>query len=1493
MNTALRFIPASSAWSRLLALPLCWVALAQGEPATPATPPAPREFYQDSSWQPRAHPSAADILGGKFLPASPALSVPVRYDTPGFAADRITPPPAPGVYPRVLLTPTDVAAIRARVAQGEAAPPEFRALWTRLRDSRSAFSALIAQDDVLGRALSAQFVEKLHSLEPKLDRLDAQPDAEHLWSVERSLVASQDPAPPNEIWTLLDYDYLHGWLSPADRELAERIITRLVKNRVSNFLVEPDHFMINNHKGFGMEFIRLMLLVEGTPGFPAETFRLCTHKVRAMLDWYLSPDGMCYESIKGWLNTSALVAVGRRDREVLHHDHLVAKLRFFQSTLRWENGRWMIREEMRASAFHVIWLMRYLYPENRSFDLLYHATLSTHEFLTNPKAKWPDPVGISPELLLLFAGGGPGDDRAGKLADWNTQAAIDSLKLPITWQDNQRGYLEARNSWTIGDLHLGFVNKQDFFYGGHEGSEANRITLWKDGVNWLRDEDLLAVKATGLQNMLTVDGRGLSWPPAPGVWLGVNEGPHGLSAAGDARMAYSFGKVMQVHPLSFPSGKLPYYAPFTERNFDLSRDLQVAFHPGTVAFNDGYAHTDYGPWSGETRLVENYTTNNPMAQAYRTVHLARGARPYVLLIDDARKADSADHLFEASFNLPENVVVVDAKTTEIQFQSVEPSERRESEFLLATGTTPRDPETGSPVVKKGDPMLLIRILYRNSNYGYPAPRIQVLPARPERPFNRYSQLVVPAISKSPEFRILFYPHRSGDPLPVTAWNDDRTELSVTFGKQRDAYHFARADGGRTVFDFTRDDKPALANLVPPARPVLVVRGDRYDANELRTTRREGETPVYPFAADTGLSVAFERVAAPAEVRYTLDGSEPTNASSRYTAPFVVRTSSTLRARVIDSSWPGKNQTSAELATRLVAFPAAAGLLTAPAQSTPGLLARVYEMNTKIWDNGGFFRANKVLLPDLDRATALVTASASDGFALPYAVPAAPIREQSKGFYRFTGHFHAPAAGVYDFAVNSCGPVLLTIASQDAIAETGQFHQQQAERRGAVVLGAGWHPLELIITDPQFWNLATTGLMPFTVTVRGPGETTFTPIPAARLASPVSATARPVQPALIWKDATPAPAGLVPGVVRTAFERDGLNREPDYLEIDGLTPRRRDAADTLSSNDNPAQVVVFDGWFEAPVEGVYAFDLPVRRTSVVNLGGFRAVYQNQLRIAGEVVVQHGVAGRVAPGRIGLKAGWHPLSLRLGSSTAELAVTYPDGESSPLTAARLRRPAQVATLPVPSPEAGLIARLDFSKWDGRPGITSLEDRCRVWVADFATAGTVGGRPALVSAPVVAVSGPGGVDINMTRGSGRVPVKLHFLKMRDPEFTIGMWFRSDTGEGLLFGKQGLTAFGKSYRTVSVSVGGDRLRADPGHLTGGKIEAGRWYHAVLSATPNRLALYLDGQLVSEGPGTPGLSTDSLDLLADHPGALGEVRIYNREVSAADVTQWFNSEKR
>ena len=1525
-----------------------------------------REFYQDSRWQPRAHIATADALGGTFWPASPAVKV--TYDTPGFASNRLSAVPAPGVHPRVLVSPADVDAIRAQLARGEAAPPEFRTMWTRVTRSRSAFYALVAKDDALGHALAAQLVANLHALEPKLERLDAQPDHENLWSVERSLNANGDPDPPSEIWTLLDYDYLHGWMSPAEREFARRVIARVIHGRISNFMTMPDHFMINNHEGFGMEFVRLMLLIEGEPGFEPAAFQLAAHKAGAMLDWYLSPDGMCYESIKGWLNTSAFVAIGRRERELLHHDHLVAKMRFFQAALRWEDGHWQIRDEMRASAFHVIWMMRYLYPENPGFDLLYHASLKSHPFLTDAAARWPNPVGVSPELLLLFAGGGVGDD-AGHRADWTSQAAIDALKVPVTWQDDARGYVETRNSWTIGDLHLGFTCKQDFFYGGHEGSEANRLTLWHGGVNWIRDINMLAGKATFIQNMLTVDGRGLEWPPAPGVWLGVHDSPQGLTAAGDAKIAYSYSKVMQVHPLNFPSGKLGYYAPFTEGNFDLTRDQQIAFHPGTVKWNDGYAHTDYGPWSGETRLVEDYRTSNPMAQAYRTVHLARGAHPYVLVLDDARKADDLSHLFEANFTLPEDTVLIDAKSPAVSFQQVEPAAGRDDEFLFARAGTPRDPATGKPLVKKGDPLLLVRVLWRNTDYGFPVPRFQQINGSPERSFQRFSQLVVPAVGRSPEFRLLFYPHRQGDPMPVTTWNSERTELVVRIQDQLDRYRFGRTDGGRSVFSFTRNDAPALANPAPPARPVLLVRGERYDANDHRTTRREGERPVYPFGGE--LAVGFERVSPPAVIRYTLDGSEPAANSPEFDAPFIVRTTATLKARRFNPAWPGDQRASGTLSALLEKRPIP-GATSVPAAAPPGLLARVYELPTHLWNNRGFFTANKIMLPDLDLSAPLCSV-VSAGFALPHVVPARPITDQAKGFYRFNGWFRAEAAGTYQFAVNSCGPVLLTVAGQDAVAEVGEFHQQQSLRRGSVVLGAGWHPLELIVTDPLFWNIATTGVMPFDVSVRREAGD-FAPVAAEALRAEVPAGwVAETPPAPQWKEAAAPPVWTEPGVVLSCYDRDGLSRSPDYLDIDALAPRRSERVTRLIDNVNAAQVLVDDAWFHAPQDGIYRFDLPVRRAQAVHLGDFRAAYQNQLRIDGEVVVQHGVAGRLPFGAVGLKAGWHALSLRLGSSPAEGGVTYPDGQRLPLTAGLLARDVTVAVHPVGQPEgrtrweifaptqfvlglpvdrvgelrytldgsvptaqsqlftapfnvdattevtavafadgrvltppsrvrisrvdqptAGLIAQADFTRWDGTPGITALDERCRVWIQPAArlAANAQGPRALAVSPRIAGVDGPANVDINLTRGLGQVGFKLSGLRMRDPAFTVGVWFMSETADGRIFGKEGLTAFGKSYHTVSCVLEHGRLRADPGHLGGGQIKPGEWHHVVLAASPETVTLYLDGQPLGATPGAPGLTTDALDFFTDHPAAVAKAVIYNRELTPGEIARWFAHER-
>ncbi len=1546
----------------LLATLLAIPPAASGQMANETTTP---EFYEHPKWKPRAILPAEDALKGDFWPAPPP-AVDVSFEDPEFAASRLAPAPPPGVFPRVMLTPTDVEEIQKKIALGDKAPASFRGLWERFKNDPTPFNALVTGNATLGRQLADGLMEKVRSLEKKMPRIEEQVDRDNIWNLERSMVAAGDPDQPTEIWALADYDYLHKWMTPAEREQTEKLIVRITNGRISNYLTYPEHFLINNHSGFGMDYLRLVLLVEGRPDVDPRVRDLSIRKAKAMLTWYLSPDGMCYESIKGWMNTSMYVALARRNPDLLKHSRWRSKMNFFEHAAHWENGRWQIREEMRASAFPVIWMMRYFHPENRGYDWLHSATFTTHPFLLDPKERWPAPVGISNELLLLFAEDGL-RDKDGKPLDWTNQALIDSLKLPLTWKDDQRGYMITRNSWEKDDIQLGFTQKQDFYYGGHEGSENNRFALWADGINWGRDSDMLAVKATFLQNMLTIDGKGVDWPPVPGVWLGVEETPAGVIAAGDGKMGYSYAKVMQVHPLDFPSAQTGYYRPFAEGNFDLTRDHQVAFHPGTVKWNDGYAHTDYGPWSGETRLVEDYRVFNPVEKAYRTVYLARGKNPYVLILDDAKK-DDQEHLYEWNMTTPEGIDLLDTRTAEILFQSVPPGGGRETDLLLGKASTPRDPKTNRATITKGDPLLLVRTLWRNSPYGFPAPSYRKLHVEPQAAYTGLGLVTVPAISKSPEFRILLYPHRQGDPMPVTKWNDDRTELTVTIGDVTDTYRFHSSEGGRTVFSVSRNGEEVARSEARPAAPVLTVRGSEFNPADLRTTRREGEIPSFPF--DGSVTAVLERPVPPAFIAYTLDGSEPSAKSPRYEKPLRIDAKTRLNARLIDPGWTAGPVEGALLKADFVPVAAAKGTSEPPAGTVPGLLARVYQVKTVKWDDKGFFDADKVMLPDLGRETPLISAL-TPGFVLPFAAPTRPTPEQAKGFFRFSGWFHAEQPGVYRFAINSCGPVVLTVGGQTAVSSKGVFHQNQAIRSGEAVLGAGWHTLDLVVTDPLFWNITTLDEMPFAVSVsRDGGESA--PVPVAALRGTNSEAKDAARPEIVWLEAGSPPAWLEPGTLLATYGREGMLREPSFLDVDKETPVRVQQADRFDTNIRPGLVRSYNGWFFAPEDGIYRFDMPARSTSREHLSDLRGAYQNQLRVGDQVVVQRGVAGRRTTGEIGLKKGWHSVSIRLGASEAEGTVTYPDGQTLPLTAASLSRESKLSIRPatagkdssvveiygptdfsvnlpkgrsgtvrytldgseptaaspvadgklrldrsavvtaavfppegapqartrvdvrlVDSPREGLIASARFDGWDGKTGRTTLDEQSLVWI-------NPSGRPEK-NPPALSVhrldggaSLASGLDRNVYRGPNLAGVAISKMLMRENAMTVGVWFKSDTVDGQIFGKDGLTPFGKSYRTASARLGKGTLQVAASRSTRvsakERLEPGVWNHVVVAADETETRVYLNGREVARTEGSDTLSTDSFDFFSGHPGSIGEIRVFNRVLSPEDVSQWFRS---
>ena len=331
---------------------------------------------------------------------------------------------------------------------------------------------------------------------------------------------------------------------------------------------------------------------------------------------------------------------------------------------------------------------------------------------------------------------------------------------------------------------------------------------------------------------------------------------------------------------------------------------------------------------------------------------------------------------------------------------------------------------------------------------------------------------------SPEFRVLVYPYQHGDPLPITTWNKDRTELVVTIKDQKDVYNFATADGGRTVLNMKRNSSNTLSSNAVPARPELLVRNERFNQSDFRYTRNKNKVPTY--LVNDSLQMQFIHAVAPAQIRFTIDGSEPTAASALYTSTIIITKNTILKAKTFNEAWiAGSINNSDVLTANFIVKKADIGLSQIPLATKSGLTVNVYEINTKLYNNKGFFEASKIMMPDVSKYQPTLT-SITDKFELPLVTPKQSVEQQCKGFYQYKGWFFAKEKAVYTFDVNSCGPVLLDVSEQAVIEATGIFHQQQDHRKGEIVLNKGWHPINLVICDPLFWNINSLDKMAFEV-----------------------------------------------------------------------------------------------------------------------------------------------------------------------------------------------------------------------------------------------------------------------------------------------------------------------------------------------------------------------------------------------------------------------------
>ena len=1508
---------------------------------------ADTEYYQEVMWKPRVMITPEEALNG-FWPPSPEPT-PVQYTPMGLDVKRLGAVPEAGVHPRVYLTPETADEIRRKMALGDMAPPAFKNMWSRFSKTQAntPLYAYLTQDDELGNTLADAFVQDFPALENTIAAFEHYSDSKDFNSVQKTMVAHGDPALSTGVLRLLAYDYLYPWLSENERTQARRLIAKVTHDRITNFMTVPDHWMINNHQGFGMVYMALLLQIEGEEGFNQEVYNLGVSKIRAMLDYYLTDTGMCYETIKGWLPLGDWMPVLRRHPKLLDHSHLHAKMDFYLKWLRFQGEGWLLRNEMRDSTFHVVWMMHYLYPEVANYEFLYSATFSSFNILQDPTSRWSNPVGTNWENLLLTA-------QDVSEVDFTKPGVVAKLENAnkttneTFWADPTRGYMAARNSWEPGDLYVDFAGKQDLVYGGHEGAEQGRWAMWSDGINWTYNTDLLFNKEATVQNMISIDGKSLKWPPVSSVWLGAGGNEDAAWAAVDYKDGYSFVK-QQRHPLNSPALLDTNWRAWGRNMLKFNRDQQMQYHDSGVEYHDGYAHTDYGAWNNEQRLLEDYRPYNTVEKAYRTLIMAKGTYPYMITLDDVKK-DDEKRSYLWNMALPFGMTQVATKNTAFTREK-EPHDY--VDILVASDETKKDHNRKADWVPPyhrvapNEAVCLVRVFNQITSGQYPTAGV--------RRSNNHTILEVPGLATEGDFKVLIYPHKQGEPTPKSTWNKEKTTYTVEFPGQKDVWHFDTSDGGRTVFALERNGAIVQhANTAPP-RPLVRVNGVDFDPAAKRYRQDADEVPKHVFIND--VQVASIEPEFPAVLRYTLDGSEPTDASAIFPGVLTVEKTATLKIAQFNPTWVFGPKKSSSTTIRLVRQrPLVAAAPENVQEAKNGLRCRVYEFPTRIYDDKGFFDASKTMLPNLDNYAPIADGTVAD-MRLPLITPQMSMLEEAKGFYRLSGYVHVPSSDTYRVGLYSCGPVRVKIGGQTTLVQNGIFHQNQDWRHGKIALKKGWHTLEIIVTDPVFYKIANHDTMPVELTMRGIAsgfiEPQFAHIHSDLEALNVGDTPTAIAPLSIE-------TALESGVVQKVYSQPGKMLygyvpPKDLLDIDALKPSLERLSNHMFANESNESISVYEGYFKAPTDGIYRFDTDKQDPD-------HDLYCNQLRLNDQVIVQRGAPGRTPVSAVFLKAGYYRLSFRLGASSPRLEVSDPNGvtrdlkanqlyristprlfqegltksqgsyeiyEPTPFTMEPPRISAQVevrytldGSKPTPAsptfPNTLTVAKaatVTMAAFVGEKQVseqsrytidlvdaprlgqmihldmTSIRDDRRIATlgGTFAAKAFAGGHGSVVPEGIrfskKSTNATGEANVNKEKSG--VGIIVQDLVFNDNAMTLAIRAKFDDLSGQLMGKFGYNAWGKGYTTIQASLnnGSLRAKAQPADLRPrDKIKKDTWHSIIFTGSGDQTRLYLDGKLIAEELGAASLPISTLDFFTNMEATVSDLRIYNRPLHPHEI---------
>jgi len=641
--------------------------------------------------------------------------------------------------------------------------------------SIEAFMCLIFQDDSSDPIIAKTYQQRASELA----------EAMHFWA---TLALQDDTVNPEGqnfnnfggTHMALCYDLNYNALSESQKEVIRMALNKIIPDAPRHGKALACFANTSNWSTLNSFEIITNLAIEGEEGYKPDLTKYWMRALHNFINygWYSSGAG--YEGLgKNYQFVTTLIVAAKRGYSLLSHPHVRAYGEEFLPAIMQPFGQGFTSYDVWGGS-------GYDPPENDKIDFVWRNYI---DGWANSNSRGYVYAQISPDdsynnyliPAAVFAMDYTTDD-------WQSQA---DRVTSHNYLAMDRGLAVFKSSTGKEALSVQFHARQDM--GGHTHGDRLDFTLSGLGRIWIRKTyGGSQFQPSKYHSMVLVNDLGVPVTDRdgdksrqPSTILNHTLSDNLSTITADATYAYSWEwhwndrLATQDHQWLDTDG----WEKVTETFNDFLTTPQLESHYDIPIY-------DYEHWhkpENLERIVKKKV--NPMQKVVRTIGLLREKHPMLIVIDDVIKDEN-----EQNYKWTAQI----ARGLELDRYEVSlHDDNYKNDIIL------KEPAS------VGNRRLLVRVL-ENSNYdgstdpGYieTLDYVDVFTGTPYTPNPNWerNRLIVESTSISPNFKVLLFPYKEGDELPITKWNAERDLLKIIFSDEERHVRFYKNNADNTQIE---------------------------------------------------------------------------------------------------------------------------------------------------------------------------------------------------------------------------------------------------------------------------------------------------------------------------------------------------------------------------------------------------------------------------------------------------------------------------------------------------------------------------------------------------------------------------------------------------------------------------------------------------------------------------------------------------------------------